>query len=646
MLTDRHPLPRLSPQTALARLAQNLWWSWDPEATALFESLDPELWAALNHNPVALLHEADLPTDAAFARRVESITDRFDAYMADTDTWASRCTPTLGSVAYLSMEFGTHESVRIYSGGLGVLAGDHVRSASDLGIDLVGVGLLYRHGYFRQLIDDGRQVAAYPDATFERLPLRQVGRIELMDGCSALIWELWVGRCRILLLDTDHDGNAAHHRAITSSLYGGDSSMRIRQELVLGIGGIRALQAMGIEPDVLHMNEGHCAFAPMELVRQRVERGEELASAEKAVKAMTVFTTHTPVPAGHDRFDWSLVGPALATWRQSVGWSDGVLMDRGRVVPSDLDEPLNMTILAMNCSRSANGVSELHGKVSRRMFPGRTIGHVTNGVHPLFWMAPEMQALLDVELPDWRENLQNLPYWEKADCLSDVALTSVRNALRARLAERAGLDPTRLVLGFARRFAPYKRANLLFSDPERLSRLCDAGLQVVFSGKAHPRDENGKALVADVIRWSRSRAFRGRVVFLEDYDISLGRLLTQGADVWLNNPRRPREASGTSGQKVVLNGGLNCSVLDGWWPEGFDGTNGWAIGLPQHYSSQEEQDAADAADLYRVLEDEVMPQWGTPAWMNLVRRSMVTGIPRFNTHRMVGDYARQVYTAP
>jgi glucan phosphorylase len=384
---------------------------------------------------------------------------------------------------------------------------------------------------------------------------------------------------------------------------------------------------MGIEPDVLHMNEGHCAFAPMELVRQRVERGEELASAEKAVKAMTVFTTHTPVPAGHDRFDWSLVGPALATWRQSVGWSDGVLMDRGRVVPSDLDEPLNMTILAMNCSRSANGVSELHGKVSRRMFPGRTIGHVTNGVHPLFWMAPEMQALL-------------------ADCLSDVALTSVRNALRARLAERAGLDPTRLVLGFARRFAPYKRANLLFSDPERLSRLCDAGLQVVFSGKAHPRDENGKALVADVIRWSRSRAFRGRVVFLEDYDISLGRLLTQGADVWLNNPRRPREASGTSGQKVVLNGGLNCSVLDGWWPEGFDGTNGWAIGLPQHYSSQEEQDAADAADLYRVLEDEVMPQWGTPAWMNLVRRSMVTGIPRFNTHRMVGDYARQVYTAP
>ena len=640
MLTDRHPLPR----PLLQRLAQNLWWSWDPEATALFESLDPALWEAVNHNPVALLDEVELPSGPRFARQVEGIVGRFEAYMADRDTWAARSCPTLKTVAYFSMEFGCHESVRIYSGGLGVLAGDHVRSASDLGIDLVGVGLLYRHGYFRQLIDDGRQVAAYPDAAFERLPLQQVGHVDLMDGCSARVWELMVGRCRILLLDTDHDGNAAYHREITGSLYGGDSSMRIRQEVVLGIGGVRALQQLGIDIDVLHMNEGHCAFAPMELVRQRVAGGQALDEAVEEVKAQTVFTTHTPVPAGHDRFDWSLVNPTLRSWRQSVGWPDGILMDRGRVVPSDLDEPLNMTILALNTSRAANGVSALHGKVSRRMFPGRDIGHVTNGVHPLFWMAPEMQALLDRELPGWRENLHALPFWERIEGLTDADLAKVRRTLRARLAERAGLDPDGLVLGFARRFAPYKRANLIFSDPERLLRLCDAGLQVVFSGKAHPRDTNGKALVAEVLKWSRSQAFRGKVVFLEDYDIALGRLLTQGADVWLNNPRRPREASGTSGQKVVLNGGLNCSVLDGWWPEAYDGTNGWAIGKPQHYSSLEEQDAADAEDLYRILEEEILGEWGTPAWMDRVRRSMATGVPRFNTHRMVGDYAQQVYS--
>ena len=641
MLTDRHPLPR----PLLERLAQNLWWSWDVEATALFESLDPQLWEAVNHNPVALLQEVDLPTDPAFAAHVQDIWARFEAYLADDQTWAHLNRPNLGCVAYLSMEFGVHESVRIYSGGLGVLAGDHVRSASDLGIDLVGVGLLYRHGYFRQLIDDGRQVAAYPDALFDRLPLRRVGLVQLMDGCSAVVWELRVGRVRLLLLDTDHEGNAPHHREITRQLYGGDSGMRIRQELVLGIGGIRALQCVGIEPDVLHLNEGHCAFAPMELVRQRVGAGQNLDVAEAEVKAMTVFTTHTPVPAGHDRFDWRLVGPALESWRKSVGWGDGILMDRGRLVPRDLEEPLNMTILALNCSRQANGVSELHGRVSRRMFPGRDIGHVTNGVHPLFWMAHDMQELLDRRLPGWREHLLDADFWSGVSALTDRDLTGVRGRLRARLAERAGLDPEGLVVGFARRFAPYKRANLLFSDPARLSRLCDAGLQVVFSGKAHPRDGSGQALIAEVLRWSRSRPFRGRVVFLEDYDIALGRLLTSGADVWLNNPRRPREASGTSGQKVVLNGGLNLSVLDGWWPEAYDGTNGWAVGQPRHYSSTEEQDAADAEDLYRVLEEQVLPEWGTAAWLQRVRRSMETGVVAFNTHRMVGDYASKIYSS-
>jgi len=465
-----------------------------------------------------------------------------------------------------------------------------------------------------------------------------------MDGCSARIWQLEVGRCRILLLDTDHEGNAEQHREITRQLYGGDERLRIQQELVLGIGGIRALQEMGIQPDVLHMNEGHCAFAPMELVRQRVASGQDMAKAEAEVRAMTVFTTHTPVPAGHDRFGWELVGPTFRSWRESVGWGDGVLMDRGRREPTNLDEALNMTILALNCSRAANGVSELHGRVSREMFPGRGIGHVTNGVHPFFWMAPEMQALLDRRLPGWRKQLHNRSFWEACQGLEDAELHAVRATLRSRLAEGAGVEPAGPVLGFARRFAPYKRATLLFSDPERLEALCDAGLRVVFSGKAHPRDVKGQALIAEVLRWTRTRTFRGRVVFLPDYDIALGRLLTQGSDLWLNTPRRPREASGTSGQKVALNGGLNCSVLDGWWPEAYDGTNGWAIGEARDYACTEEQDRADALDLYRVLEQQVLPEWGNPAWMDRVRRSLAHCIPVFNTHRMVGDYAEQVYS--
>ncbi|HJN74445.1 MAG TPA: alpha-glucan family phosphorylase [Myxococcota bacterium] len=624
------------PSRPLSSLAQDLWWTWNPDARRLVEGLDPERYEELGHSLPALLAERPDLEDPAAAALVGAM----ERYRAEADTWASRNLPQLGRVAYFSMEFGLHESLRIYSGGLGVLAGDHVRSASDLGLDFVAVGLFYAHGYFRQIVDRGEQASAWPANIpwgLEEMPQR----IVVPDGertYQARIWRQRVGRVELFLLDADVPGNDDDLRAITGALYGGDTRMRIRQEVLLGIGGVRALQALDRMPEVLHLNEGHCALAPMEWMRS--------CGDEDFVRSRTVFTTHTPVPAGHDRFDWHLVDEVLGPWRRSAGWDEGALMDRGRMDPSDLATPLNMTKLAMTMSRACNGVSALHGEVSRRMFDDDTIGHVTNGVHPTFWMADELQRLLDGADPGWREALV-----EGAIDLSPVsdgqlwaARKPCRDRLRAAVARRAGvwLPEESLICGFARRFAPYKRADLLLSDEERLSALLARGLRIVYAGKAHPRDEEGRRLVARVLKASRD--FRGQVVFLEGYDIALGRLLTQGADLWLNTPRRPREASGTSGQKVVLNGGLNASVLDGWWPEGFDGDNGWAIGATRAAASVEEQDAADAESLYQVLEG-VLETWtDRPRWLGMVRASMSGGIPRFNTHRMVAQYARDVYS--
>ena len=668
---------------ALRELALNLWWSWDEEATALMAGLDPHRWDQVGHNPVAVLMDIGerrlraLGEDEAFVARVASIHERFRAYLDDTDTWAHR-NGKRGAVAYLSMEFGLHESVRLYSGGLGVLAGDHVRSASDLGLDFTGVSLLWRSGYFRQLVDDAQQVAAYPRYDFDRLPVAPLRDEHGAHVCVrvphgrhtylARVWTLAVGRVQLLLLDTDHDDNSYEHRIFTLQLYGGDERTRCAQEVLLGIGGVRALRAAGKQPDVVHLNEGHCAFAPIELIRERVACGDSFAQALSRVRQQVVFTTHTPVPAGHDRFSWDVVNEALVGYREGCDWPPGTFMDLGRVNPHQLHEPLCMTVLALRLSRGANGVSKLHGEVSREMwkelYPDRPvsqvpIGHITNGVHPTFWMAPETRTFLDEHVAGWRNELTNPAFWTDAMMnLDDKAFWDHHCRLRYKLIERArrwssrmALDADALTIGFARRFAPYKRANLLFSDVDRLHNLLGQGVQLVYAGKAHPRDLHGQALMSEIVRYSDRSSFRDHVLFLENYNIFLGGLMTQGVDVWLNNPRRPREASGTSGQKVCLNGGINLSVLDGWWPEAYEGDNGWAIGEDRDYGSNVElQDAEDAQSLYRVLEEEVLPLFrdrdsrGVPVgWVRRMKRCMETCLPVFNTHRMVQDYASELY---
>jgi glycogen phosphorylase len=684
-------MPQLlpAPLAPLAALSRNLWWSWQPAAVALFRDLDPTHWEAVRHNPVALLEDlgddrlAELAHDPGVVARVAAQHEAFQAYVASEDTWFSRHfgapARETAPVAYFSMEFGLHESLRLYSGGLGVLAGDHVRSASDLGLPFLGIGLLYRQGYFRQVVDGRQQVACYPAADFGRLPLTRIER----DGAPLTIrfplgnrtftahaWRLQVGRVQLLLLDADLPENPAHVRALTARLYGGDTRTRVSQEVLLGIGGVRLLDALDIAPGVVHLNEGHCAFAPLERMATRLRAGETWGQALAATRAEGVFTTHTPVPAGHDRFSWADANGALEGYREAQGWGPGTVMDLGRVRPGDIEEPLCMTVLALNTTRAANGVSALHGEVSRGMwqalYPDTAvddvpIGSITNGVHPVFWMQPRWQALYDEHVPGWRkpERLWDPDFWEQGLAgLDDALLWKTHQACRAELVAHvaakvpdARLNAHALTVGFARRFAPYKRANLLFSQPERLAELVrgPARLQLLFSGKAHPRDGQGQEIAAEVMRWCDDPRFRGKVVFLEDYDITLGRLLTSGVDVWLNNPRRPREASGTSGQKVPLNGGLNLSVLDGWWPEAYDGTNGWAIGQERDYDDTDEQDRDDADDLFRLLEDQVVPAFQDRSgeipsrWVAMMRRSIVTCVPQFNTHRMVRDYAEGLY---
>ncbi len=668
--------------SALDLLAHNLWWSWDSEATNLWNDIDPWRWPPCRHNPVALIREVEaerweeLARDPAFLKRTEEVVRRFQHYLSTTG-WCQTHAPDVaaGRIAYFSMEFGLHESVRIYSGGLGVLAGDHLRSASDLAVPLTAVGFLYTEGYFRQVIDDGEQVAAYPQADFRRLPVRPAldgdgKQIEVsvrigQGHAIAKIWQLDVGRNRLLLLDTDHEGNSLQYRALTHQLYGGDSLTRISQEVLLGVGGVRALRAIGENPTIFHLNEGHCAFIALELIRELRAKGRSKSEALSEVNERCVFTTHTPVPAGHDRFNWGEVEKILGPWAAEQGMNAAEYMDLGRVRPGDPNETLCMTVLALRASAKANGVSALHGEVSREMWqslwPDREakdvpIGHVTNGVHPTFWAAPESRAVWDQYLPAWRKEVWKAESWAKVDDIPDEVLWTLKNTLRAQLVNlvhtRSGtqLDPNALTIGFARRFAPYKRGDLLFSDVERIRALLDQGVQVVYSGKAHPQDRAGRQIIAEVLRWTGHRDFRNRVAFIEDYDMAVGRALTCGADVWLNNPRRPQEASGTSGQKVPLNAGINLSVLDGWWPEAYDGTNGWAIGGTQSLPNVEAQDAADAESLYRLLEQEVVPEWkardarGLPvAWIKRMRRSIQTCGPAFTSHRMLRDYVLNMY---
>ncbi|MSQ00899.1 MAG: alpha-glucan family phosphorylase [Myxococcales bacterium] len=658
-------------RSRLDALANNLWWCWNPEAGAIFRRLDPERWAELHHNPVHLLAELSDETLAARTPllRLEAVEHHFRSYMETGDTWAAQHVPELRApVAYFSMEFALHESLPIYSGGLGVLAGDHVKSASDLGLPFVAVGLLYREGYFKQVIEYGGQVSAYPKVPLELMPMRRLDvTVRVPHGRGyylATAWEVDVGRVRLLLLDSDLPENPPEHRQLSRQLYGGDEGMRIRQEVLLGIGGLRLLRALGIDPAVVHLNEGHCAFAILELWREGIEAGLKRDAALTAARARCVFTTHTPVPAGHDRFGWELKNEALAGMRIAMGLPEGAIMDLGRVKPGDMSETLCMTVLALRGSRSANGVAALHGQVSRAMWQELwpeldeddvPIQHVTNGVHVPSWIHPRVAEMLDRASPDWRQG----GAVSLAD-ISDHELWGLRNDLRFELVgyarRRTGqktLVSQSLCMGFARRFAPYKRGNLLFSDPDRLARLLFRHpIHLFFAGKAHPRDGAGQAIIREVLSWTRDERFRGRVVFLPDYDMELGRRLTQGVDLWLNLPRRPREASGTSGMKVPLNLGVNASVLDGWWPEAYDGTNGFAVGEAREYASADEQDAADAQSLFSILEDQVVPEFfdrdshGIPrAWLTRMRRSLETCLQAFHTDRMVGEYATRFYVS-
>ncbi len=692
-------------QEKLWSLARNLWWSWDQDSTTLFRDLDPARWRQLNHNPVALLNELPLQKleqragELVLHGRINYAYRRLREYLQTDRTWGARHAGVLRPrpVAYFSAEFGLHESLPIYSGGLGVLAGDHIKSASDLDIPLIGIGLFYGQGYFRQRLDRGGwQQEEYLPTDVNQLPMEPaIGkdgapvtvRIDTRSGwIHAKIWRVRVGRIHLLLLDSNVDGNAPEDRELTSRLYGGDGRVRIRQELLLGVGGFRALKAMGVTPGVLHLNEGHSAFVVLEAIRSRMEEeGLSFQQALPHVSREVVFTTHTPVPAGHDRFNSGLIEEHLGPLREGLGISHDALMSFGRENPGHSHEDFCMTVLGLRFSRRANAVSALHGEVSRAMWTrlfGKAedlvpIGHITNGVHVPSWLAPQMFRLYDRHLgASWPEHSGEAPIWEGIENVDDGELWETHLALKSRLLEfvrrrameqtarrgepqeavqRLGrvLSPDALTIGFARRFATYKRANLLLRDIEKLASMVNdpnRPVQFIFAGKAHPHDEPGKRVLQQIAELMHDRLFAEKFVFVEDYDINVGRLLVQGVDVWLNNPRRPLEASGTSGQKVVLNGGLNLSVLDGWWAEAYDGLNGFAIGTGRTHSNMDVHDARDGDDLYRVLHDEVIPlfyrrdQDGLPrGWIKRMKRTIRTLGWRFNADRMVMDYTLHSY---
>lgn len=687
-------------------LANNLWWSWDVESTNIYRELDPSRWRELVHNPIELLQEISINSfqqradERVLHSRINYAYRRMHEYLHADKTWSSANAGVLKArpVAYFSAEFGIHESVPIYSGGLGILAGDHVKSASDLGVPLVGIGLFYDQGYFRQRLDmQGMQEEDYLDVDPGKLPLvpaigpdakQLVVSIDTRGGpIHARVWKLTVGRNTLLLLDSDVEGNKPEDRELTSRLYGGDTRVRIRQELLLGVGGYRALRALGIKPGVLHLNEGHSAFASLEVIRRRMaEEGINFDEAARRVSSQIVFTTHTPVPAGHDRFTADQIEEHLGPLRESMGLSHDQLMGLGRVDPYHPGEEFCMTVIALKLSRRANAVSSLHGEVSRSMwtslYPGRPvedvpIGHITNGVHVLSWLAPQMQQLYDRHLgPSWQKNSGQSGVWEDVDKIEDGEFWETHITLKARMldfvrrravrqAERRNetsehisqlkraLSIDALTIGFARRFATYKRADLLFQDIDRVAELIGdprRPVQFVFAGKAHPHDKPGKGILQKIAQLARDPRFAGRLVFVEDYDINTCRHFVQGVDVWLNNPRRPLEASGTSGQKVVLNGGLNLSILDGWWAEAYDGSNGFAIGDGETHGDTAMHDHRDGEALYETLKNEVIPLFydrdrdGLPrAWIKRMKRAVSTLGWRFSADRMVMDYVTKCY---
>lgn len=687
-------------------LASNLWWSWHSEVINLFRDLDPIRWRQLDHNPIALLSEFTperlelRASELVLHSRINHAYRRLKEYMAETPLWSRTHAGVLGSkpVAYFSLEFGVHESIPVYSGGLGVLSGDHIKSASELGVPLVAVGLFYDQGYFKQHLDlDGWQREEYLDTKVENLPMEPArgpdGKaitVEIQTRTGRLLAKVWlmrVGRVNLYLLDCDVDGNSPEDRELTSRLYGGDHRTRIRQELVAGVGGIRALRALGITPGVYHLNEGHSAFATIEAIRERMKHdGMTFDDSLRDVAQHTVFTTHTPVPAGHDRFDGGLIEEHLGPLREEIGISFDQLMGLGRVEPKNSHETFCMTVLGLKLSRRANAVSSLHGHISRRMWahlwPWRVeeeipIGHITNGVHTPSWLAQQMQTLYDRHFPaGWYHRLHEYDVWQYIHNVDPGELWETHHALKNQLlafvrrrvsrqcrrrgesddaveAARNMFDPNILTIGFARRFATYKRADLLLADPDRIDAIVnhpEHPVQFIFAGKAHPADEPGKRLIQKIANLRFDPRFAHRIAFIEDYDINVCRHMIQGVDVWLNNPRRPLEASGTSGEKAVLNGALNLSILDGWWAEAYDGTNGFAIGKGTSHVNDQITDRRDGEALFEALEKMVVPLYydrdidGLPRnWIKRMMNSISTLAWRFSAQRMVADYVRYTY---
>ena len=690
----------------LNRLARNLWWTWDQRAQDVFATLSPRAWQNCYHNAVAVLHEVSESElrarlqDLALAERVRIVLAAFDAYMHETQTWAAKEAPSFARnpVAYFSAEFGFHETLPIAAGGLGILAGDHTKSASDLGLGFVGISLFYREGYFQQEINqDNWQVDYYTLLNPRNLPMepvldgageRLVCDVEIaMTQVFFYVWRVNVGRSSVYLLDSNHPDNEPLYRDLTLRVYGGDKTTRILQEVLLGVGGVRLLRRLGIQPGLFHMNEGHAAFLVLELIREKRAQGLEFEAALAATRSECLFTTHTPVEAGHDRFTLDLMHYALHKFVSRLKIPFAELMALGRVDPANESEQFCMTVLALKASRAANAVSELHGLVSREMwqdlFPGRTveqvpIGHITNGIHLLGWMkGPTRRFWQKRHSDNWEQVADQPEFWQRvADpaFVSDEEIWALRCELKREMIEFARrrlliqghrltkgdyitfdqlLNPDALTIGFARRFATYKRAPLIFDHFDEIVAMAQdksRPVQFVFAGKAHPKDDDGKRFIQKIIHLSKYSELKGHLVFIENYDIHVARQMVSGCDVWLNNPRRPLEASGTSGMKAGPNGCVNLSILDGWWREGYDGTNGFAIGDDSHPASVQEQDRNDAANLFKALTEEVVPCFferdasGLPRrWVTMVRRAIVTLVPQFSTRRMVQEYATKYY---
>ncbi|MCA9883713.1 MAG: alpha-glucan family phosphorylase [Anaerolineae bacterium] len=706
-----HVVPKLPKSLSrLEELAYNMRFAWDHDTISLFRRLDPDLWEATHHNPVRVLGDIsqkrldEVKNDQAFMANLERTLAQFDGYMSDTNTWYNKKyghLPKAPLFAYFSMEFGITECFQNYSGGLGILSGDHLKSSSDLGIPLVGVGMLYQEGYFQQYLNaDGWQQEMYPMNDFSHLPLKVVvddrGEPIIIDvplpgrKLYCQIWEVKVGRISLYLLDTNIPKNPRDEdRSLTDRLYGGDRRTRIRQEIVLGIGGIRALEAMGLRADVCHMNEGHSAFLSLERIRNLMnEQNITFAEAQEIIAASTCFTVHTPVPAGLERFGFDLIDEHFTDYMRELGLSREQFIDLGREDMGDY-ELFSMSVFALRMSYGANGVAQLHGVVSRDMwqwmYPGVPvhevpIGAITNGIHVQTWISREMATLLDRYLdPAWRIDDSNPEIWMGIDRVPDAELwrtherrrerlvAFARRRLKQQLVNRGAspseiakadevLNPDALTIGFARRFATYKRAALLFRDLDRLRELVNHPthpVQFIFAGKAHPHDKGGKELIREIVSVSRMPDFRHAIVFLENYDMNVARYMLQGADVWMNNPRRPKEASGTSGMKAIYNGGLNFSVLDGWWDEGYSSEVGWAIGNGEEYPPEEAelQDRIESEALYNILENDIIPKFynggrngGLPReWIAMMKNGMRTLAPFFTTYRMVQQYTDQFY---